>query len=197
MIKPVFAICALLLILAACKQEYPIKALPPDSTKPNLSYPFVSTSGTTRFIPFGGNLLTGGISPGYEIYLNDSNSTTINSAINAYVKSVQQNPEGDFKIQLQPNQNSIYTLIYNHVSHVTIAAGDSVSAGTTLGKPGVGIRAAFQVNKTENSSTVALCPDSLSSSSFKSAIASAIQKHNQKNPADSVTTPCLVSSIPQ
>lgn len=183
--------------VTACKKEYPIKDLPPSTTLPNFTVPFVSTASTYKFIPFGHTNDAGQVNAGYEVYVTDSATATVLASSSGYIKTVQQNAAGDYKISMEPKRNSIYTIIYNHITNVTRVAGDSVNANTILGKVGTGGRASLQINRTQNGATVALCPDSLASTGFRNAFNLAIQKHNQFNPADSVLSPCSAASLPQ
>lgn len=194
--KYLLVLTAALLATASCKDDkYPIDELPPDATAPYFSAPFVSVSSTTRFIPFGDSTAAGGFTNSYEIYLNDSTQRVI-AAGAGYVNAVNQAGNGDYEIHISPKVYSIYNEIYMNVKEPTVVAGDSVDAGTILGKIGTGKMSALKVLKTENNTVTAICPGSLGNVGFNNAFNRALAISDSLN-NDSTLAPCLFTTLPQ
>lgn len=178
----------LLLVSSSCNKKYPIDPLPKDTAPPTLSYPMVSFSSTTNFTPFGGNLPSSGVSKGYTVSLSDAN-LTVNAVCAGIVKNVSAN-----SITVLYKTNSIYSFFYSGLQNINVSANDAIAAGTILGKIAGNGEVFFQIIK--NDSEVE-CPDTFSDNNFKAAIQTAITKHIQLHPADSLMTACSAMSLPR
>jgi hypothetical protein len=194
--KTLLVLTASLLAVAGCKEDkYPIDDLPPDATAPYFSAPFVSVSSTQLFIPFGDSLAGGGLNNSYEIHISDLNQKVI-AAGAGYVNEVTQAGNGDYEIHISPKVYSIYDEVYLNVKNPTVVQGDSVDAGTILGKIGTGGMSALKVLKTEDNGITAICPGSLGNAGFNAAFTQSLAISDSLN-GDSTLSPCLLITIPQ
>lgn len=188
-----FLISITLLVLSACDKKYPIDNLPDDTTPPALTYPMASFSSTTKFIPFAGSLPSSGQCKGYDVFLTDTNQF-VASASSGIVSSVTDDAAGNSSITVKYKANSIYSMVYSGIRSVMVQVNDSINAGTLLGKVGSNREIFFAVVKNNNE---VLCPADYGSTGFNNAIQLAIDKHNANNPADSVLSSCLATSLPR
>lgn len=77
----------------------------------------------------------------------------------------EQTDSKDFEVFLQPQENSIWTIGYDHLTHVTVKQGDRVTVGQVLGKAarennGM-YRYELQINKDVGGMTTFHCPTAL------------------------------------
>jgi hypothetical protein len=183
----VITLSVLMIACSSCNKKYPIDPLPKDTAPPTFSYPVVSFSSTSVFTPFGGTLSSGGTSKGYTVHLTDPN-LTVNAVCSGIVKTVTSN-----SITVLYKANSIYSLYYSGLQNIRVVANDTVRAGIILGKIGNNGEIFFQIIKNDSE---AICPDTFSDTGFKAAVQTAITKHIQFYPADSLMIPCAVASLP-
>ncbi len=186
------SLSALLLLVSACNDKYPIPDLPKDTTAPSLTYPLSSFSTVTKFVNFGGTMPSSNQSKGYYVYMSNPNET-ITAACRGIVSAVNDDAAGNKNITVLYKSNSIYSFVYSGIKDVMVDVHDSIQAGTILGKLGSNMEVGFMLVK-ENE---VLCPSSYASAGFNDAIDLAIGKHNAANPSDSISNTCLVESLPK
>jgi hypothetical protein len=106
---------------------------------------------------------------------------TVISAIDGIVGFVRQQAESnDSEIFLQTNENSVWTIGYDHITDVTVKQGDRVTVGQVLGKAarennGV-YRYELQINKDVNGVTTFHCPTDLLRADVKATQVAAIEQ---------------------
>lgn len=143
---------------------------------PNAVREFASR-GMKGFYNFGEKL--GGkedtrLNPNFEFSSLKKDAPVV-SAITGRVVNIKEQPDSkDFEVFLQPVENSIWTVGYDHISDVAVTVGQTVTPGTALGVSTVQgngqYRFEFQINKDENGQTTHVCPTTLLDSSVKDSI---------------------------
>lgn len=131
--------------------------------------------GLKGFYPFGDKL--GGkedtrLNPTFEFSSLKEGSKVI-SAIDGIVAFIKEQPDtGDSEVFIQPKDNSMWTVGYDHISSVAVKKGDSIKAGAVIGDPtpqGNGaLRFEIQVNKDQSGVTTHVCPSTLLAADVKS-----------------------------
>lgn len=181
------------LLFTACNKEAPvIPPLQPDQTEPTLDFPFASFASTTQFIPFGDTLSGVNINRGYRVQFSDTNEVLI-AACSGVVTAITPDTSGGNFIAVRFRPGAVYSFLYGGVTNVRVHIADSLYGGSILGKvSGTGI-AYFQLTKNSNE---ALCPQAYGSPGFNTAIAGAISKNNAFHPTDTVSSPCMIQSLP-
>lgn len=173
-----FVVSSLAITISGCSSKKK------DKTPPVLSESFVDASLTEEFLVFGYELTPGRFNPAYEI-VTSTRSAQVFSATSGKVTSVRYNGgsdigQDDYEIFVQPSENSIYTIIYDHVRNVAVSKGSSLTPGTVLGDVGwVGVdqgRVELQINNED--SERALCPEDLGTPDFNLAFEGALALNN-------------------
>lgn len=101
------------------------------------------------------------------------------SAIDGIVGFVRQQTESnDYEVFLQPKENSMWTIGYDHLTNVAVKQGDAVTIGQKLGKAarennGM-YRYELQINKDVNGVTTFYCPVDLLRADVRESYATAI-----------------------
>ncbi len=145
------ALAGALTVLAACAAgpTGPVDAEPPDQpgvptqtgstntldeTPPVLSVLAVNLDSLRFFFPFGIEMEIGGYQAPWKLITLD----TLNSvyAVSAgIVTAIRSQPSyNDVEFDVKPSANSAFTVIYDHVTDVTIKVGDRVTPGQRLGR---------------------------------------------------------------
>lgn len=107
------------------------------------------------------------------------------SAINGVVSYIQNQPEThDYEVFIRPNNNSKWTVDYDHVADLQVSKGQSISVGDVLGKAAQeqsgDYRYELQIGFGNNENdTVFYCPTDLLDDSIK---------YNTKNTMDAFVT---------
>jgi hypothetical protein len=148
----------------------------PDETPPVLSVPMIDLRHVVEFLPFGVALPGSGvINPTYEMR-TDINTLDVVAVSPGVVVAIRGNPLINAEIEIRPVQNSVYSIIYDHVRESTIAVGSAVQPGTRLGRigPWTGTqgRTELQINR-DGSPTLAYCPVQFGTAEFNQAHAAA------------------------
>ena len=191
-------VCAVIMVFmmlfAGCNKETPvIPPLGPDTTAPNLDFPFASFASATQFTPFGDTLPNASVNMGYLVQLSDTNEALL-AACSGIVTSITPDTAGGNFIAVKFRTNGIYSFLYGGVANVQVHVADSLNAGSIIGKASCTGQIYFQLTKNNNE---ALCPQAFGSPGFNTAIAGAISKNNAFHPTDSVSSPCTVQSLPE
>src|SRR5688500_15300766 len=175
-----------LIIFTACKKDKK------DETPPLFEIPFVNTSLTERFIPFGETLGPTSINPAYEIILTDTTEQVVASC-NGKVNWVRLNDNTpDYEMEIVTNSNSVYRIYYDHIENPQVTPGQTIETGDVLGTIGTGGRTELQVNDTRINK--AICPSQFGSSTFNNAFNGARIISNAKN-STSYTTTCISATV--
>jgi hypothetical protein len=187
-VKPVVMkkILLVLIIFAACKKEKE------DTTPPVLSIPFVNTSLTERFIPFGETLSPTSINPAFEIILTDSNQQVVASCAGKinWIRLNDNRP--DYEMEIVTSANSVYRIYYDHIENPVVSEGETIAAGDVLGTIGVGGRTELQINDTR--SNKAICPAGFGTTAFITAFNTARTISNL-NYSTTYTSVCLTETV--
>ncbi len=129
------------------------------------------SQGLKGFYVFGDKLSGGRTNPNFE-FASLKAGTKVVAAIDGVVGFVKQQSEtGDYEVFLQPKENSVWTIGYDHLINVKVKQGDAVKAGDKIGEPAMQnngfTRFEIQINKDENGSTTHYCPSTLVAASVK------------------------------
>ena len=143
----------LLWILSSCESGQSV-----DPNPPSLSVVPVAIDQTVAIIPFGQNLTTSQKSPAFEYILSNEEAEVVACTKGVVTKVLINQGIADWELHIQPQQNSEWLVIYDHVLEVTVVEGETIEAGDILGKVGVGNRTELQINKGKGTATEAYCP---------------------------------------
>ena len=128
------------------------------------------SSGLKGFYVFGDKLSGNRLNPNFE-FASVKEGVDVISAIDGIVAFIKQQESGDYEVYLQPKENSIWTIGYDHLTDLKVKKGDSIKIGAKLGVPakqGNGqLRFEFQVNKDVDGQTTHVCPSTLLAASAK------------------------------
>jgi hypothetical protein len=163
-----------------------------DETAPVLSSAFVSPELAVAFFVFGATLPSGVQNPTYEIETADQ-TTRVFAASAGKVVAITNSSNGiDRSVTIVPNDQSVWSIIYDHVSNVRVSVGQTVAAGAELGTVGIlnngRGRTELQVNRFDPAPTTSYCPQTFGTSSFNAAFAAAAQRINGNATVCTVTT---------
>lgn len=127
--------------------------------------------GLKGFYVFGEPLEGGRLNPNFE-FASVKDGAKVVAAIDGVVTFIKEQPEtGDTEVFLQPKENSMWTVGYDHLTNVTVKKGDTVKAGDPLGeaaKQNNGVRRfELQINRDVNGTTTHVCPSTLLDESVK------------------------------
>lgn len=161
-------------------QQEPSEEQDPAPVLQNLGYKDVSdllvsndalreydSKGLKGFYLFGDKL--GGkedtrINPNFE-YASVKESAEIISAIDGIIVNIRSQGSNDYEIHILPSENSSWSVSYDHISNLQVAAKDKVSVGQVLGNPVVqnnGIaRFELQINGGRGADEKMYCPTTL------------------------------------
>lgn len=141
-------------------------------------------SGMKGLYVFGDKLPGDRLNPNFEFSSINADVKVI-SAIDGVVGFIkQQSDSKDYEVFLQPQENSIWQVGYDHVTNLKVTKGQTVKVGDTIGYAAVqnnGLhRFEFQVNKQSGSDGIHICPTTLLSSSAKSTVLADLQSTQEK-----------------
>lgn len=170
----------------------PTSSTAPDTASPKLTVPFVAPEAALTFYVFGAKLPSGLLNPTWEIE-TASPTTPVVAAAAGKVVTVNLSSQADSTLVVLPSDQSVYAIVYDHVSAVRVAAGQTVTAGTQLGSVGRLAngrgRTELQVNRKVPAPTVALCPRAF----FTAAITEQFQAAAQR--VNGSPTICLAETV--
>lgn len=140
--------------------------------------------GLKGFYVFGDTLSGNRLNPNFE-FAALKPGTKVVSAIDGIVGFIKQQPESnDYEVFIQPKENSMWTIGYDHLVNVSVKKGDAVKAGTELGEPamqGNGFtRFEIQINKDQNGQTTHICPSTLLTANVKDSLLASLKGMQEK-----------------
>ena len=180
-------------ILQGCKKQGPPPGPPADTSIPTLTWALTSFASTTKFYPFGETLPNSTVNKGYEIQIASPSQTQVLSVCKGIVTAIVPGPNGN-TIHVLYKPHSVYSFIYSGVDNVQIHVNDTINQGITIGR--VNNAGIIDFSLVLNNNT-ALCPQAYGAPAFNNNIQVAINQHNAVNPADSISSPCEVGSVPE
>jgi Peptidase family M23 len=184
--KSILFFMTAMVLLTACKKDN-------NTTPPQLTVPFVNTSLTQRFIPFGEALGPGRENPAYEITLTDASQKVV-AACGGKINWVRLNSNfPDYEIQVVPFNRSVYRIYYDHVLNPAVSEGQTINAGDIIGTIGTGSRTELQVNDNRDGE-MSLCPIQFGNTAFNSAMDLARSLTNSHN-GTSYSSNCLKDKV--
>lgn len=139
--------------------------------------------GLKGFYIFGDKLSGGRQNPNFEFASIKEGSKVI-SAIDGVIGFIKEQPESnDFEVIVQPKDQSVWTIAYDHLTNLSVKKGDVVKSGMPLGEPsrqnnGL-LRFEIQINKDINGQTTHYCPSSLLAPKVKDTILSELSTMQQ------------------
>lgn len=130
-----------------------------------------SSKGLKGFYVFGDKLTGNRLNPNFE-YASLRSGTQVVSAINGVVGFIkEQSDSKDLEVIIQPKEGSVWSVGYDHLTHVKVKKGDKIKAGDVIGEPSVQnnglLRFELQVNKDKNGQTIHHCPSTLLANGVK------------------------------
>lgn len=139
--------------------------------------------GLKGFYVFGDELPGGRQNPNFE-FASIKSGTKIIAAADGKVIDVKNQPESsDYEMIIQPHDNSMWSISYDHLSGVSLKRGDSVSAGDVLGeaaRQNNGLyRFEIQVNKDMDGKTEHICPTTLLADGVKDKWINELTEHQK------------------
>lgn len=140
-----------------------------------------SSNGFKGFYAFGDVLGGGGNrrNPNFE-FASVKPGTKAVAAIDGVIGFVrEQTATGDYEVFLQPKENSMWTIGYDHIKNPTVKQGDIVKIGDVLGEPAPqqngALRFEVQINKDENGQTTHICPTTLLANEISAALTAELE----------------------
>lgn len=132
------------------------------------------SQGLKGFYVFGDSLPGGRKNPNFE-YASVKQGAKIIAAIDGVIGFIKEQADSkDSEVFLQPKENSMWTIGYDHLVNITVKKGDRVKAGDVLGEAAPQnnglLRFEIQINKDENGQTTHVCPATLLASDVKDAV---------------------------
>jgi prepilin-type N-terminal cleavage/methylation domain-containing protein len=126
------------------------------------------------FYVFGDKLEGNRQNPNFE-FASVREGAKIIAAIDGIIAFIRVQPNSsDAEVFLQPKENSIWTIGYDHITNIAVKQGDRVQVGDIIGEAAVqnnGLRRfEIQVNKDVNGETTHICPTTLLSGSARTSI---------------------------
>jgi len=130
-----------------------------------------TSNGLKGFYIFGDSLSGGRTNPNFE-YSSLKDGTKVISAIDGIVAFIREQPDSkDFEVFIQPKENSMWTIGYDHIVNLAVKKGAPIKAGDVIGDPALqnnGLtRFEIQINKDEGGITTHYCPTVLLATSAK------------------------------
>lgn len=160
--QTVQVILIIILIASACKKDEK-----PDETPPVFSVTPVDISTVTTAIAFGADLTPSQKNPAFEYRVNNS-TVQVRSVCKGYVEKIMLNDNfPDYEVWVKMSSNSVWTIIYDHVSSLNISLKDNVNPGDIFGIVGAENRTELQINKIiNNNEELSFCPFDFGNSEF-------------------------------
>lgn len=163
-----------------------------ETANPVFSAPFVSLDQAVLFYVFGVTLPSGVLNPTYEIETVDGSAGVF--AVSAgRVLDVLPNARGDSTITVLPSDESVWVLIYDHVTNARVARGDQLTPGMPLGTVGLlgngRGRTELQINQYVATPVLAYCPAQFGTAEFNAAIEAVSRRLNGN------ANVCLASTV--
>lgn len=181
-----FIILSSLIILASCSKDKK------DETAPQLTVPFINTTKTDKFWPFGSEIGPNKFSCAYEITVTDANLDVVTSCGGKVVAVRANDNFPDYEIDIIPYPNSVYHIIYDHIKNPQVNEGQQLNAGDVLGKVGDGARTELQINDDRIGKSV--CPSQFGNATFNNAFEQARTISNSK-PGIDYANVCLMMEV--
>ena len=143
-----------------------------DTTPPVFSVAFVPTDAIVAFYIFGATLPSGAVNPTFEIETANQ-STAVFAVAAGKVINITNTTQGDRAVFVQPNDQSVFDIAYDHVNNVQVSVGQAVTAGQQIGTVGTlnngRGRTELQINRTEGGSSLAQCITNFGTTAFNDA----------------------------
>ncbi len=141
-------------------------------------------SGMKGLYVFGDKLPGDRLNPNFEFSSINADVKVI-SAIDGVVGFIkQQSDSKDYEVFLQPQENSIWQVGYDHITNLKVSKGQAVKAGDVIGNAAVqnnGLnRFEFQVNKQSGSDGLHICPSTLLASGVKDKVLADLKATQEK-----------------
>ncbi len=140
-----------------------------DQTPPVLSIAPVDISTIVSVIQFGADLTPTQKNPAFEYVVNSADVNVVASCGGVVEKVALNDVFADYEVWVKVSANSAWKLIYDHVKNVSVSEGQSITAGTVLGKVGEGNRTELQINKRDGSNELSYCPFNYATTDFINA----------------------------
>lgn len=164
-----------------------------DETPPALSVTFVPVELAVAFFVFGATLPSGVQNPTYEIETADQTAAVFASSSGKIVAITTSSNGIDQSVTMVPNDASVWSIIYDHVSNVRVTVGQTVAAGAQLGTVGIlnngRGRTELQVNRFDPAPTLSYCPQTFGNTTFNAGFTTTAQRLNGN------TTVCTVATV--
>ena len=133
---------------------------------------------------FGDKLPGNRLNPNFE-FSSIKAETPIIAAIDGVVGFIKDQAESnDYEVFLQPENNSIWQVGYDHITKVKVTKDQTVKVGDVIGYAAVqgnGLhRFEFQVNKQKGDNGTHICPTTLLSSSTKDKVLADLKATQEK-----------------
>lgn len=159
----------------------PTSSTTPDTASPKLTVPFVAPEAAVTFYVFGARLPSGLLNPTWEIE-TAAPTTPVVAASAGKVVTVSVSSQADSTLVVLPSDQSVYAIVYDHVSAVRVTAGQTVTAGTQLGLVGRLAngrgRTELQISRKVPAPTVAVCPRTFYPAAVNDLFQAAAQRVN-------------------
>lgn len=123
------------------------------------------SKGLKGFYVFGDKLEGNRLNPNFE-FSSVKKDAPIIAAIDGIIGFIKEQPDTkDFEVFLQPKENSMWTVGYDHLINLQVQKGQTIKAGDIIGyaapqNNGLA-RFEIQINKDSNGTTTHLCPSTL------------------------------------
>lgn len=133
------------------------------------------SEGHKGFYVFGDKLPDGKRqNPNFEM-ASLKEGTQVVASIDGVVAFIKEQTEtSDYEVFLQPKENSIWTIGYDHLINLKVKKGDTVKVGDVLGNPqrenNGALRFEIQINKGQNDQTKHICPTTLLADNVKDKV---------------------------
>jgi len=163
-----------------------------DETPPVLSVTFIPIEQAVAFFIFGVTLPSGVQNPTYEIETLDQTAAVFASSGGKVVAITTSSNGIDRSITIVPNDASVWSIIYDHVSNPRVTVGQTVAAGAQLGTVGIlnngRGRTELQVNRFDPSPTLSYCPQTFGNTTFNAGFSTTAQRLNGNTTVCTATT---------
>lgn len=157
-----------------------------------MSATFIPVEQAVAFFVFGATLPSGVQNPTYEIETADQTAAVFASSGGKVVAITTSSNGIDRSITIVPNDASVWSIIYDHVSNVRVAVGQTVAAGAQLGTVGIlnngRGRTELQVNRFDPAPTLSYCPQTFGNTTFNAGFSTTAQRLNGNTTVCTATT---------